>query len=145
VPFDAPRTAFEGWQRMRVLPVKFTDFQKETYFSTFQDKTAIHLGSFVVTKDTRYFDEMFSEKDQLYFKANLSKPEWKLNYDSQCFNVYKAAKIPLILRRWAFRRREPPNNRSVVWFFYLRYTANPDGPCNTPSGQTVDHSSSPHF
>jgi hypothetical protein len=92
-PCELPRTEFDAWQRFRTLPVKFTDAQQDTYYWKFEDKTGIHLGSFVITSNTKYFDEDLKEKDRLFFEANLLKVEWGVTYDSQCFHAYSAVKL----------------------------------------------------
>ena len=88
------RTPFEYWQRIRSIPVRFTKVQGNTVYWKFEDPTGVHLGSFQLEKHTFYFDEKFEKKDRLYFEFNLTKTEWGINFDSECFSVLSATKLP---------------------------------------------------
>src|SRR6267143_6910325 len=84
-PCAAPRTEFEYWQRIRSLPVKFTEIQGNTVYWKFEDPTGIRLGSFQLEKHTAYFSEDMKKKDRLFFEFNLTKNQWGINFDSECF------------------------------------------------------------
>jgi hypothetical protein len=92
-PCPLPQTQFDVWQRLRSLPVKFTDTQGDTYYWKFEDPTGVHLGSFQVEKYSRFFTHDFKEKDRLWFEANLTKMSFGVNYDAQCFSIISATEI----------------------------------------------------
>jgi hypothetical protein len=92
-PCRPPVTEFDYWQRVRSMPVKFTDIDRNTAYWKFEDKTGVHLGSFQLEKFSLYFDAKLEKKDRLYFEFNLTNYEWGVNYDSDCFSILSATKL----------------------------------------------------
>jgi hypothetical protein len=78
---------------MRTLPVRFTEIDGNTVYWKFEGRGGIHLGSFILINQSKFFDEDLKEKDRAYFEANLKKSEFGINFDSQCFIMFSATKL----------------------------------------------------
>lgn len=92
-PCRPPSTRFEAWNRFRSLPVKFTEIDGDTVYWKFEDPTGIQLGSFHLERHSLFLDEKLEKKNRLFFEFNLTKTEWDINYDAECFSLLSATQL----------------------------------------------------
>ena len=83
---------FSLWSALRIIPVRFTEFNGDIARWKYQDEYTVKLGSFVMRENAQYISREKKEVSVLYVMERKNS-DWLCYYCSQCNALLRAYEL----------------------------------------------------